>query len=352
MKGAGKDYSTPVKETDNFLGNITLSGDPVIVSDKSDSAAPTQATVDPTVPSLRTHFDAHSSHGSTKDKMAIKLEEQDLQDALKYLYKTATKEVKFFNNSDKISKTMVEKNGILFLKSRISEGQRFVQAAELEGTDILRSQGINVLTPVLDRHSTLSYSITNHVHCNVAKHSGYEMCSRVSQCFVHIMKGTSLYQELAEDCIVCKKARKRFIQAAMGPIHPSKFVVAPPFWTTQADLWGPMVVYVPGREKNTRSSKTLDASCYVLVFMCCLSKAVNLQIIESKSIYGICDGITRLACERGLPSHFLVDQESSLMKSLREGKMTVIDLQNHLQTKVSLTYRHLSCIWPECSWSS
>ena len=232
----------------------------------------------------------------------------------------------------------MEKNGILFLKSRISEGQRFVQAAELEGTDILRSQGINVLTPVLDRHSPLSYSIANHIHCNVAKHSGYETCSRVSQGFVHIVKGTSLYQELAEDCIVCKKARKRFIQAAMGPIHPSKFVVAPPFWTTQADLWGPMVVYVPGREKNTRSSKTLDAACYVLVFVCCLSKAVNLQIIESKSVDGICDGITRLACERGLPSHFLVDQEGSLMKSLREGKMTVIDLQNHLQTKVSPTF--------------
>ena len=83
-----------------------------------------------------------------------------------------------------------------------------------------------------------------------------------------------------------------------------------------------MTAYVPGREKNTRNSTALDAKIWAMVFVCCVTKLINIQIIETKDSSGICDGITRLSCEVGTPATMLIDQESSLMKVLKEAVMT------------------------------
>ena len=200
---------------------------------------------------LNAQFCAMSSYYS-KGKMSIKLSEDDIQDALEYYYRTATSEVEEFNKPELIEKIAVKRHGVLFHKSRILEGQRFVQAGDLEGVEVLRSQGINVLTPVIDRWSPLAYAIADHIHTDVAKHAGYESCLRASHSFVHIVKGLSLFSELAEDCTLCKKLQKRFIETAMGPIHPTKFTLAPPFWTTQADLWGLEVAISTSGRSNYR----------------------------------------------------------------------------------------------------
>ena len=60
----------------------------------------------------------------------------------------------------------------------------------------------------------------------------------------------------------------------------------------------------------------------MFVTVCPVTKMVNLQVIESKSADGILDGITRLACEVGVPSLMLVDQDSGVMKALREQNVT------------------------------
>ena len=271
-------------------------------------------------------------------KSKICLMEEDIQDALNYLYLTATKEVEKFNKPEALSKISIRKDGILFHRSRILEGQRFVQAGGFEGLDVLTSQGINVLCPLIDRWSPLAYAIADYVHTFVAKHHGYETCFRASHDFVHVIKGLSLFKEIGDDCVICKKLNKRFIEAAMGPIHHTKFTIAPPFWAAQCDIWGPLTVFVPGREKNTRNSAALSAKVYALVFVCLVTKLVNIQIIESKDVSGICDGLTRLTCEVGAPAKLLIDQESSIMKALREGSLELIDLESFARNKVRITF--------------
>ena len=204
--------------------------------------------------------------------------------------------------------------------------------------DILRSQGINVLTPVIERWSPLAYSIGDFIHTEVAKHKGFETCFRTSHSFVHILKGYSLFEEIGLDCVLCRKTNRRFLEAAMGPIHASKFTLAPPFWCCQCDLWGPITTYVPGREKHTRNSAALSCKVWAMVFVCCVTKLVNIQIIETKNTDGICDGLTRLMCEVGAPNHLMIDQESSLMKVLREGHVDLSDLEGTLRRKVSLDF--------------
>ena len=287
---------------------------------------------------LTVQFSCLSSYHSNGKLMSVRIEEEDLQEALRYFYAKASREVEQFNKRELVARIGVMKEGIWFFKSRILEGQRFVQAGDLEGTDILRSQGINVLTPIIDRWSPLAYSIGDHIHNNVSSHYGFETCHRASHQFVHILKGLSLFQELAEDCVTCLKLRKVFIEAAFGPVHSSKFVVAPPFWVTQADLWGPITVWVPGREKNTRNSAALSSKVYAMVFVCCITKLVNIQIVETKDVHGLSDGLTRLMCEQGAPSHLLIDQDTGLLKALKEGEVDLVNVQNMLMKKSKIRF--------------
>ena len=56
-----------------------------------------------------------------------------------------------------------------------------------------------------------------------------------------------------------------------------------------------------------------------------MSKAVNLQVIENKETDGVCEGLTRLGCEQGLPKFLVLDKESSFMKVVKNAE---IDLQD------------------------
>ena len=57
----------------------------------------------------------------------------------------------------------------------------------------------------------------------------------------------------------------------------------------------------------------------------------KFSVIESKSADGVLDGITRLACEVGVPTLMLVDQDSGIMKALREDEVDIknLDLKVH-----------------------
>ena len=51
----------------------------------------------------------------------------------------------------------------------------------------------------------------------------------------------------------------------------------------------------------TRNRQVLTAKVYILSFACPVTKMINLQVIEDKSIDGIVEGITRFSYEQGFP---------------------------------------------------
>ena len=79
--------------------------------------------------------------------------------------------------------------------------------------------------------------------------------------------------------------------------------------------------------------------CYVLVFICPTTKAINLQVIETKAADGIVDGVTRLSCEVGVPNYILVDQESSILKVLKEAEINLKDVQLVLYKERGIKFR-------------
>ena len=314
----------------------------------SDSINPTGADISELdeLP-LTCQFGAYSSYythnpdeswGKQFSLIAVRIQETDIQWALHYYYATATREVEHFVKPDIIARIAIKKGDILFNKSRILDGRRFLQTAGLENSEILRDQGINAMAPVIDRWSPLAYAIGDHIHRRVAKHAGFETCFRHSHAFVHILQGFQLFQELGEDCVTCQKLNSRFIQASMGPIDDAKLTVAPAFWISQMDIWGPITVFVPGREKNTRNSPALTAKIWIQVTVCVITKNVNLQVVEGHDARSLGEGITRLICEVGTPARLCIDQDSALMKTLRDGECQLIDLETQVRRKSQMDF--------------
>ena len=147
-----------------------------------------------------------------------------------------------------------------------------------------------------------------------------------------------LFKEIGEDCVQCKQLRKKFIEVSMGGISDSQLTIAPPFWVCMGDLLGPIHVYVPGFERNTRNRKVLESKVYIITFVCPTTKNVNNQVIETKSTEGIIDGLTRLGCEHGIPKYFLVDKESSIVKALQEMNVDMRDLQLKLHKESGIKF--------------
>ena len=76
-------------------------------------------------------------------------EDMDISLALQYWYKTGSKEVIKFNKKEFIEKAAVEKNEILFCKSRIMDGQRFITTAGLNEDNIGNEVQLNMMTPLM-----------------------------------------------------------------------------------------------------------------------------------------------------------------------------------------------------------
>ena len=113
----------------------------------------------------------------------------------------------------------------------------------------------------------------------------------------------------------------------MGSISDHQIAITPPFWCAQIDIFGPISCYVPGYQKGTRNRPVATVKTWVLTSVCVVTKLVNCQVLEQTDASGILDGITRLACEVGLPIIMLAYQGSNLMKAIREAQVTLVNLK-------------------------
>ena len=92
------------------------------------------------------------------------ISDEDVSNTLGYWYKKGSDEVKKFNKPEYIDRIAVEKDGILYSRSRIMDGQRFIMAAGLPKASLGKEFQLDLMTPVLDRHSPISYSVAHYVH--------------------------------------------------------------------------------------------------------------------------------------------------------------------------------------------
>ena len=265
------------------------------------------------------------------------LSDRELHQALLYLFRKGSQEVKKFVSKKVISKIAHEVDGILLSKGRLIDGLNFKDTGEL-GDINLGSLGVKVNIPVLDRWSPLSYSIAQHVHWSVGRHKGMETTNRLSLENVSIIQGMTMYREIADECIRCHIKRKRFVEVPMGPVAQEQLIIAPSFYITMLDLFAPVKSYVPGYERETRTRTCLESKLHIMVAVCVTTKIVNLQVLEAKSAAAIMDGFTRLSCEVGIPSMVHVDQDSGALAGFQSAELDYRDLQHQLWTQFGISF--------------
>ena len=257
--------------------------------------------------------------------------------ALLYLYRKCSVEIKTFGNMKKIDKVAVEVEGVLLSKGRLLDSMNYIETGELVGLG-LGDLGVRTHLPLIDRYSPMAYSVADHIHWKVARHRGVETCTRMSLENVSILQTHSIFREISEDCILCKKKRKKFLEVEMGPIADAQLTLAPPFWTCQVDLFGPITVVVPGFEKETRNRRVLEAKCWVMAVVCPATRLVNLQTLESCNAAGWLDAFTRLGCEVGYPSHVYCDQDKAGMSAFDIAETELRDLKLRLYKEKKIKF--------------
>ena len=272
-------------------------------------------------------------------KQVAIVDEIDVSRALHYWYQKATDEVEEFVKPETVARVGIKKDGILYCRSRILDGQRLVEAADL-GIDSLGMEiGLNLMTPLVDRWSPIAYSIALFIHEKVGRHAGYETCSRLSLEYCHILQSPSLFKQISDECSGCKKIRKRYLEVSMGPVNDNQLTISPPFHTAFCDLDGPYNVYVPGFERQTRNRKVLTSKTWIMTFVCPMTKLCNLQVIEAKNSEAVLEGLIRLGCEVGMPKCLILDQETSFMKMVRDAEVNIHDMNYRCYKEYGIQFK-------------
>ena len=302
-----------------------------IECDRADETPLREAFSSPTLNDDDLYYKAHTSN------VTLLPTDSHLNAALLLYYRYASMEVVQFNSKQLVERHTVLKDGILLSRGRIIDGMNFLETADLDTLN-LGSLGVKTMIPVIDRWSPLAYSIAQHFHWTVVKHRGMETCLRFSLEHVHILQGMSLFRELSNGCMRCKIKRGNFIKAATGPLGDKQLIVAPPFYACQIDLFGPMRVFVPGYEKETRATKVKESKVWILTSVCIVTSNVNLQVLEMKDTAAILEGFIRLSCESGYPKYVFCDQEGSILKVLREIQVNLRDLTHRLYSEQGILF--------------
>ena len=274
---------------------------------------------------------------SNEEKGDCILSDICLHQALLYLFRKATLEVKEFVSQKIISKIAQEVDDIMLSKGRLLEGMNFVDTGEL-GDFNIGSLGVKVKIPVLERFSPLSYAIAQHIHWTVGRHRGIETTNHLTLQHVSIIQGMTLCREIAQECIKCHMKRKKFVEVPMGPIAQEQLVIAPPFYVTMLDLCGPMRSFVPGYERETRNRPALQSKIHIMVSVCITTKIVNLQALEGKTADSIIDGFTRMNSEVGIPTIVHIDQDTGVLAGFQSVELDYRDLQHRLLTQFGISF--------------
>ena len=272
------------------------------------------------------------SYVSCKPGLVVCLDKEDISLALNYFFKKCTLEVKQFTSKKLYEKISEERDEILYYKSRILPSQEFGVILKLSDV-MLDLTASTFCVPVIDRYSPVAYAIVNEIHWNhpVAKHSGNETVWRYTLKFAFIIDGRELVRSFRKDCTRCRYLAKRTVDVGMGPVSKVNLMLAPAFYVSQVDLFGPLKAYSVHNKRAT-------VNIWFLVFCCCTTGAVCLKVMEDYSTSAFLLGFIRFSCSVGYPKMLLPDEGSQLVKGCKQMQLSFTDIKQRLHVEHGVEY--------------
>ena len=132
------------------------------------------------------------------------------------------------------------------------------------------------------------------------------------------MRGRRLAEKIRSSCWRCRLLDKILAMQLMAPLPKIRLSVAPVFYVTSLDLFGPLII------KDTVKQRT-QKKVWGCVFNCVTTRALHIDLTADYGTDAILQTIRRFTAIRGCPSEFRSDKGSQLMSAAKEIQELVTD---------------------------
>ena len=274
------------------------------------------------------------SIGNGKNSVKIvEISEAMLKSAFNYYAIKATNEIKHFLDKKKYINISKEIDGVLYYSGRILPDQEFLGYPDLckAALDLCQT---TFCVPVMDQYSPVAISIALEIHWYHPDvcHRGIESLCRQVERVAHVIGGQNLMIFLKNGCKKCRIIDKDLIEVVMGPVQDVNFCIAPAFYATQVDIFGPFKCYSPANKRAT-------LKCWFLIFCCCTTSAVSIHVMEDYSTDAFVLGFIRFSCRVGYPRYLLPDAGSQLIKGCNDMSYSYTDCKQILHKIAGVDYK-------------
>ena len=221
---------------------------------------------------------------------------------------------------------------ILFYSGRILEGQSILDPENVM-SDL---EPLSFVCPVLDRYSPVAYSIMLYTHTMITKHRNVVTTLRESRSIAFVFRGRDLAAEIRKNCAFCRRFKAKLLEAELGNIHSTRITIAPAFYNTQVDLFGPLIASC---EHNHRSSVKI----WGCVFKCPATAAVVVHTMQDYSTAAFLQAYSRFSVRFGYPKKLFIDRGSQLVSGCSEAKLNWADITSTLDRDYQTSIEYETC---------
>ena len=263
--------------------------------------------------------------------LTVQLTEELLLLSLVYYFRKATLEIKEFMPKNSCKKFSKEENGILYHTGRILPTQKISNKLNLADVCLDLDMG-TFCVPLIEKHSPLAFALINEIHwySDDARHCGNETVMRYVENVAHIIEGKGLVKQFRKECARCRFLNKKAVDIAMGPVSDDNLKIAPPFYVSQVDMFGPFKSY-------SNINKRATTKIWFVVFCCCVTGAIDVKLCEDYSANSFILAFIRFSCKVGYPRRLLPDPGSQLVKGCDSMTICFTDISNVLH-EYGVTY--------------
>ena len=257
--------------------------------------------------------------------------EEELERARCYYFRLGTKEVKQYCKPSEYKNVTIEKDGMLFYKSRLLDDVRDI-SLEKNMRDVPSTKFVK---PILDRYSPIAYAIMLDAH-TATIHRGVMTTLQRSRETAFIINGKSLAAEIREKCPYCKRFKQRLLDVEMGKTHDNRLVIAAPFTLAMVDLAGPFNAY-------GTTNKRATVKVWALIIKCLTTCAISVKTLENYSAIAFTEAYTRHTAQYNHPMRLYIDAGTQLVKSCKQMKFSLTDWTESLNTKYNVGIDYQVC---------
>jgi len=150
---------------------------------------------------------------------------------------------------------------------------------------------------------------------------------------VYIFRARDLAIEIRQACPFCKRYKQRLLTREMGSFHDNRFVIAPPFYNVQCDLFGPLEAICEHSHRST-------VKVWGVVFKDPSCGAIAVYTMTKYDTAAFLMAYTRHAARYGHPANIVIDAGSQLVKAMSEMQTTLLDVEGiiRLEHKVGTKF--------------